>query len=692
MAIDQRVGTKVIKNLRREEATATRVDPHPYIGVVKNNLDPTRSGRLQVYIPDLGGNPEDQKNWRTVSYASPFMGYTTSEPSTLDKPNFNNKFDSVTHTYGMWMVPPDIGVNIIVLFIAGDPLRGYWLACVNNNLSHHMLPAMAGSTNVELGTATANTKKSYIGGNPMPVVEFNENVKDAVTRPEFYNNPKPIHEIQYQILKVQGLDRDPIRGAISSSSQRETPSHVFGISTPGRPINDPADDATGYIEKLNADALSKEYFKVKTRKGGHVFVMDDGATLGQDQLIRLRSAKGHQVLLHDTENSLYLGHADGDSWIELTKQGQVNIYTNGGFNVRSEGDINLHSDASIRMQAANNIHMSAGSAFQIDSSKINLLSGSIALESSGAMSVKTGGAYSIDVNAKISVKAGGALALQGSTILQNSGGTDAVKNLDPIPTNGLNDTQFDTGTDRYNIRPKALSSIVTVAPTHEPYDRGTAPVFFASAAVKPQDYTGTADQTKNVSGTSVSNPASDKDLRNQPPCDCSIGNLTPEQLTAFYAQIGKSESGGNYSAVNSIGYIGKYQFGYPALIDAGLVKRSCKSNAQLRNPNSWVGGGGPASLEEFLASRDVQERIMCDNTKRNYNTMCKIGAITTEMPSEDVAGMLAVSHLLGAGGANSWRKGAGGADANGTTGDTYFQKGKYSVAVLAPKMPAINAG
>jgi hypothetical protein len=112
----------------------------------------------------------------------------------------------------------------------------------------------------------------------------------------------------------------------------------------------------------------------------------------------------------------------------------------------------------------------------------------------------------------------------------------------------------------------------------------------------------------------------------------------------------------------------------------------------LRNPNSWVGGAGPASLEEFLASRDVQERIMCDNTKRNYNTMCKIGAITTEMPSEDVAGMLAVSHLLGAGGANSWRKGAGGADANGTTGDTYFQKGKYSVAVLAPKMPAINAG
>jgi hypothetical protein len=72
--------------------------------------------------------------------------------------------------------------------------------------------------------------------------------------------------------------------------------------------------------------------------------------------------------------------------------------------------------------------------------------------------------------------------------------------------------------------------------------------------------------------------------------------------------------------------------------------------------------------------------------------MVKNGAITADMPPEDVGGMLAASHLLGAGGANTWRKGGGGADANGTTGDTYFQKGKYAVSVLAPQVPAVNAG
>jgi hypothetical protein len=68
------------------------------------------------------------------------------------------------------------------------------------------------------------------------------------------------------------------------------------------------------------------------------------------------------------------------------------------------------------------------------------------------------------------------------------------------------------------------------------------------------------------------------------------------------------------------------------------------------------------------------------------------GAITADMPPEEVGGMLAASHLLGAGGANTWRKGGGGADALGSTGDEYFQKGKYAISVLAPQTAAVNNG
>jgi hypothetical protein len=404
MAIDNRIGTKVIKNLRMGDAPGINVSPYPYIGVVKNNLDPTRCGRVQVFIPEFGGNPDEPANWRTVSYASPFMGYTNTELQQSDNPSISEAFDGVSHTYGMWMVPPDIGIEVIVIFIAGDPARGYWLACVNSKLSRHMLPAMASSTNVNTDNASRSALASYQSGAAVPVVEFNESKIDNSTNPNFYNIPKPIHEIQYSRLKQQGLDKDSVRGTISSSSQRETPSQVFGISTPGRPTNDPADDPL-YVTKLNAGTLTEDYYRVKSRKGGHTFVMDDGSVLGADQLVRLRTAAGHQILMHDTEQTIYIGNAHGNSWVELSKDGSINIYSKAGLNIRSEGNVNIHSDENINMNASGNIYMNQA--------------------------------------ANLSATA-----------------------------NSLPDTVFNAATGTWNSSNNALTTITTVAPTHEPYFRG----------------------------------------------------------------------------------------------------------------------------------------------------------------------------------------------------------------------------
>lgn len=256
MPIDFRVGTKVAKNLRTDSVPATSLAPFPYIGIVKNNLDPTRCGRIQVFIPELGGNPDDQSNWRTVSYASPFMGYTSTELSDRDNPDKLNAWNHVSHTYGMWMVPPDLGIEVIVIFVAGDPMRGYWIACVNSNLSRHMLPALGSSVFVDTKNASSNVTAAYGTGNAAPVTEFNENRDSNRIDPNFYTLEKPVHEPQFNILLKQGLETDTTRGAISSSSQRETPSQVFGISTPGRPVNDPAEDPT-FVEKLKAGQLTE---------------------------------------------------------------------------------------------------------------------------------------------------------------------------------------------------------------------------------------------------------------------------------------------------------------------------------------------------------------------------------------------------------------------------------------------------
>jgi hypothetical protein len=589
------------------------------------------------------------------------------------------------------MVPPDIGIEVIVIFIAGDPMRGYWIACVNSAISRYMIPAVAAAGNLALAGASADVKSTLSNQSIAPVTEFNDNDPTIAQNPAFYTNSKPVHEPQYRILKEQGLDRDFSRGLITSSSQRESPSAVFGISTPGRPFNDPADDPN-FLAKVNAGTLTETDYAYKTRKGGHSLVMDDGNLTGADQLVRLRTAKGHQIMMNDTDNSLYINHADGSGWIEFDTNGSINIYSKAGFNVRTEGTLNLHADADVNINAGGKLRLNSGS-WESTSGSVLFTQGDITLQSTGATNIKSG-PVSIDGSAKISVKAGGILALEGSGIYQNSGKAESL-NLKPTQNlNNLPDVARASSTALWIAEPNLLQSIVTAAPTHEPYPRAQETFAAAPATgIQPQAaYGNGVDAIKNLSGTGVRNPAPDKSIRNQPPIDCTVGKLSKDEMTALFAQTGFSESGGDYAKTNSIGYVGKYQFGRLALIDAGYVKSSCTSNAQLNNPNSWTGKGGINSIDDWKSNGPAQESAMCDNVSRNYNQMVKSGAITADTSNEEVAGMLSVAHLLGAGGANTWRKGGGGADANGTTGADYFQRGKYALAVLAPKVPAIRQG
>jgi hypothetical protein len=349
--------------------------------------------------------------------------------------------------------------------------------------------------------------------------------------------------------------------------------------------------------------------------------------------------------------------------------------------------MNFHANGDIKFKS--------GSKFQVESTRTTLLTGSLSVDTSQSAEFKVGSMFNVESGGLISLDAKATIAIKAPSILENSGGTKEVKEVAALKTLNHADTTYDKITGRWINNDALLNTIVTVAPSHEPYKRLGTPQFYnpESAGIEPQAaYTGAVDAVKTVSGTGVKNAAGAKDIRNQPVPSEEIGNLSKDQLQAFLAQTGKSESGGDYTITNERGYLGKYQMGYQAMIDQGYVKSSVTSNAQLNNPNSWTGKNGITNKEAFLNNPDEQEANMMAVTKTNYTRMVASGAITKDMPPEEVAGMLSVSHLLGAGGANTWRKGGGGADANGTTGDDYFQRGKYAVSVLAPQTAAINNG
>ena len=92
----------------------------------------------------------------------------------------------------------------------------------------------------------------------------------------------------------------------------------------------------------------------------------------------------------------------------------------------------------------------------------------------------------------------------------------------------------------------------------------------------------------------------------------------------------------------------------------------------MNDPESWTGSGGIKNIDDFLNSSKAQDRCMDRLLNANLRALSRTGDINRDSP-QDVAGMLAASHLLGAGGASDMRQGSGGTDANNTSGNVYYE-------------------
>lgn len=707
MSIDRRIGSKPAEFSQRDRATV-RLDTGPYIGIIKNNLDPLRKGRLQVYIPDFGGDENLEQNWTTVNYASPFIGSTFQniDPDTQSASR-STSVQAVNHTYGMWFVPPDLGNQVLVTFVAGDPNRGYWFACISPHASHNMIPGVSSTTkwsdDEPRRELPGDIEKQVVTGNQYPTLEFNEN--DPAKRQPGYinNNPRPLHQVQFRRLVEQGLENDPVRGTHTSSSQREVPSSVFGISTPGQPAWDES-YRKSVVEKVKKGTATEDDFRVTARQGGHTFIMDDGTLEGDNQMVKLRTSGGHQILMHDSAKTMYISNSTGSVWIELNDSGNLHIYSGSGLNIRSGGDINLHSDSNININAGGNLNIKARNQIKTESEELH------------ASTKNNTKLYSTNIemlaDQEIKAKATG--------ILLNSGPAPAKPN--PLTVYELTDSKFDANKQVWAPEEKALTSVANIVPTHEPYARKTGvPIEGGSSSsidTKSSAKTSLSTSFKGTTGfdlttesgsvvtdgsgnpigvggspgpaSAVGKPINKKlapsAMTTQPSPPGGIGSLSASDVRAVMAQLGFRESSNNYSAINQLGYLGKYQFGAAALVDRGYIKSGAFATygqGALTRPESWTGKDGIKNRDDFLRNTQIQESVMFEQLTANYNTLVRTNAISSGNEKTEIAGMLSVSHLLGPGGANTWKKTGTGSDANGVGGGEYYNLGRYSIEVLS---------
>lgn len=476
--------------------------PGPFLATVIGHQDPTYMGTLEVELLRPTGNTTEETAVHQVKYMSPFYGVTSA--NHLGE---NNDYSSTQKSYGWWAVPPDVGSTVIVIFIDGDPRRGYWIGCVQDEGMNFMVPGLAATQKV------VEDVKSDNAGNygRVPVAEYNKKVND-IQDPDVTQLFKPKHPMS-DVLDSQGLLFDDIRGITSSSARREVPSMVFGISTPG-PVDKRANAPRGRI--------GKQEWKIDNafvgRLGGSTLVMDDGdsrflrkttasegppeyASLENDEtdgnveiphneLIRFRTRTGHQILLHNSEDLIYITNARGTSWIEMTSDGKIDIYAKDSISVHTANDLNFYADRDINMEAGRNFNLKVAERHQteVGKDKICIVNGNVAIQVDGTQDETITGAVKIKNKATLDINVTGVTQLtSGSDLNINTGGNNSIKGAntaidggninfnsgnasgtptaevatppDPLPT-------IDNPTE---VEGETITSIMARIPTTEPY-------------------------------------------------------------------------------------------------------------------------------------------------------------------------------------------------------------------------------
>jgi len=354
----------------------------PYIGRVVNHLDTEYMGTIEVEllrVTETGSEFEDSGYFIPCTYVSPFLGQTSRE-GVKSSPGFDNTQKS----YGFWAIPPDIGVKVLIIMAENNFGFGFWIGCVQDKFMNFMMPGNAATEYSEGGAYT---------GKQVPVGEFNKETHNGLGNdPTQYVKDADLEQIA--ILERQGLVKhlegkvDQTRGLSSSSARREVPSMVFGWSTPGPLDRRKGKSKTSYS---TADGLSQTPFN---RLGGTSFVMDDGDSMIQreklphreppnykliekkeegeptkphNEMVRLRTRTGHQILMHNTEDFIYIINARGTAWIELTNNGKIDVYSYDSVSVHTEMDFNLRAKRDINIEASGNINLKAHEQMRLES-------------------------------------------------------------------------------------------------------------------------------------------------------------------------------------------------------------------------------------------------------------------------------------------------------------------------------------
>lgn len=373
---------------KSQQSTEFFPDAIPFImeGQVVATDDPEQMGRIKVWIPALDGEKYNVDFLPWTNYASPLFGFTTNYP----KGSSNSK-NSNQSAYGFWAIPK-VGAVVLVFCLNANPDQRYYFASKILYHKNRSLPA------------GQNTDEN---GNFGPFGELLD--KDRL-QPAFNNLTE---QFSGQLNSSQAKTRGAYERQVASNSTKE------GYTS------SPVDDS--YVDPQTCCFVTP---------GGHAIIFQDDPKFGR---LRVKSAEGHQIILDDANERIYISTAKGKTWIELDQDGHLHVFAAESLSFNSRESINFHASKDINLYAENNINIKANTGtLKIESGKDAHVKsiGSIFVSACQNMSLLSEKELKITSDENLDIFAQGALALTASGALDVKGGGGMTVSAKPLHFNG----------------------------------------------------------------------------------------------------------------------------------------------------------------------------------------------------------------------------------------------------------------
>lgn len=364
-------GFGVIKSLLFDSDEAI---PFFTVGKVMDTNDPAQMGRARVRCGKYGDKAtQDMVDLPWALPVSPLAGVITHGMRGSEQESVNAPV-----AYGMWNIPK-IGSYVIVGCIDGDKSKRFYVGGVHPQYLVNTLPH--GRFIWRKADSEGARPDGPLSSDEVPIEPLYSNMTEQFTLPSGEgtltrrapgtpNKPR-VGNAEYESrgadMQASALDKT------LHNDPRNSPGNTTVDHVPGEAIHFPKADGTtrsilgpGYsidqiepTEQYGPETAQVNYDSHNyswTTPGFHSLSMNDR----YDQCrIRIRTTSGHQILMDDTNERIYVSTAGGQSYIEIDKLGNIDIFAEKTISTHAKGDINFYSDKSIRLQAVEDIHMRA---------------------------------------------------------------------------------------------------------------------------------------------------------------------------------------------------------------------------------------------------------------------------------------------------------------------------------------------